>query len=129
MKKRKSKTPKSDVIMPLYKRIKRFQETGILPRRGAITAFVLVTLDRHLMEESKEELKVADRISAFPEVEEVYTIAGHWDLVIKVVADSPRELGDFVVKKLRNIKGINKTITLITLHRIWGKSIIAGSEV
>lgn len=102
---------------------------GILPKRGAIIAFVLVTLDKHAIEKTKEELKVADKISAFPEVEELYTIAGHWDLIIKVVVDSPRELGDFVVKKLREVKGVKKTITLITLHRIWGKSIIMGSEI
>ncbi|WP_297551914.1 Lrp/AsnC ligand binding domain-containing protein, partial [Thermococcus sp.] len=45
---------------------------------------------------------------------EVHIIAGEWDLLIKVRAPSSEEVGKIVVDKLREIKGIGQTVTMVS---------------
>ncbi|NJF24029.1 Lrp/AsnC family transcriptional regulator, partial [Thermococcus sp. GR5] len=47
-------------------------------------------------------------------VYEVHIIAGEWDLLIKVRAPSSEEVGKIVVDKLREIKGVGQTVTMVS---------------
>jgi len=42
-------------------------------------------------------------------------MTGATDILIKVRVSSIEELNEFVIKKLRNINGVDKTQTMITL--------------
>ncbi|MHA2278359.1 MAG: Lrp/AsnC family transcriptional regulator [Candidatus Kariarchaeaceae archaeon] len=64
------------------------------------------------------QLKVAQQIKAFPEVEEVSIDTGETDLVIKVSLGDVDDLNSFVVKKLRDIDGVEKTITSVVLSEV-----------
>ncbi len=56
--------------------------------------------------------QLAEKIAKFPEVEEVYIIAGQWDMMVKVRSGTIEEVGDFVLDKLRATGGVEKTETV-----------------
>ena len=63
--------------------------------------------------EPAQDLKVYDLVKQLPEVKEVITTYGEYDMIIKVEANSLESLDDFVFNKLRVIEGIELTTTLI----------------
>lgn len=50
--------------------------------------------------------------------EEVCIVTGGTDIVVKVRAKDVEELNDYIIKKLRNIEGVDKTRTMIVLKEI-----------
>ena len=48
----------------------------------------------------------------FPEIIELHPLLGWYDIIIKIKIENPKKLGDFVLNKLRKIKGITDTRTL-----------------
>ena len=63
-------------------------------------------------------LNPAKSIAKFPQVLRVYIIAGEWDMLLEVIEKDIEALGEFVVSKLRNVKGVSKTLTLGVLKRV-----------
>jgi len=63
--------------------------------------------------EPAKDLFVYDLVKELPEVKEVITTYGEYDMIIKVEIDSLESLDDFVFNKLRTIEGIQLTTTLI----------------
>ena len=57
---------------------------------------------------------VYDTIKGLPEVREVITTYGEYDMILKVEVDSLDALDNFVFSKLRTIEGIESTTTLIS---------------
>ena len=55
--------------------------------------------------------ELAKRISKFDRILEVHIISGEYDLLLKVRGKSLEEIGEIVIDKLRNIKGVGKTLT------------------
>ena len=52
------------------------------------------------------------------EVDSADIVAGGTDMIIKVRAESMKRLNEFITEKLRNIKGIDKTQTLMVLEEL-----------
>ena len=70
------------------------------------------------VEPTKDNI-VYDKINGLPEVKEVITTYGEYDMIIKVEVDSLDALDNFVFSKLRVIEGIESTTTLISArHQI-----------
>jgi DNA-binding Lrp family transcriptional regulator len=65
------------------------------------------------VEPTKDNI-VYEKITSLPEVKEVITTYGEYDMIIKVEVDSLDDLDNFVFSKLRIIKGIESTTTLIS---------------
>ncbi|MBL7170188.1 MAG: Lrp/AsnC family transcriptional regulator [Candidatus Aenigmarchaeota archaeon] len=116
---RKIKSP----ITTIYSRIKRLEDAGIIKSYSAIldqekagyptTALVFVKMRYHYPEETKpiSQRDVAKKISFLPGVTEVFIVAGQWDIVAKVKGRNIKEMGEFVIDKLREIKGVDNTLT------------------
>jgi DNA-binding Lrp family transcriptional regulator len=85
--------------------------------RGA-TAFILASVSyREGGDETViSQRDVAERISRFPEVQEVHIIAGDWDLLVKLKADKVDAIGQFVIDKLRIVKGIEESLTCMVFE-------------
>jgi anthranilate phosphoribosyltransferase len=64
--------------------------------------------------EPAKDVKVYDTVKQLPEVKEVITTYGEYDMIIKVEIDSLENLDDFVFNKLRVIEGVVLTTTLIS---------------
>jgi Lrp/AsnC family leucine-responsive transcriptional regulator len=114
-------------ITTIFAKIKRMEELGIIREYRAVldpkkldcrtTAFILasVTYGARNGEMFSQRDKAAE-IARFPEVQEVHIITGDWDLLIKLKAESVDSVGQFVIDKLRFIKGIEKTLTCMVFE-------------
>ncbi len=112
-------------ITTAHARLKRLEKEGYIKAYRAILdpkklgfptiAFIFVSFTKT---QGVDQRRVAETISKFPEVQEVHIITGEWDILVKVRVGSVDELGDFVVNKLRNIEGVEKTYTSVVLESI-----------
>ena len=86
-----------------------------------VTAFVLIQSERDKIPETAEALVEV------PEVKEVYSVAGDYDLVAIIRVKQHDQPADVVTKKLLKMSGIKHTNTLIAfksysrqdLERMW----------
>ncbi len=65
---------------------------------------------------SKRQL--AKRIAKIPGVYEVHIISGEYDLLLKVRGKSLEDIGKLVVDKLRQLKGVGKTLTFACFETV-----------
>ena len=72
-----------------------------------ITTVVLATCDIHAVPET------AQAIADLPEVSEVYSVAGDFDLVIMVRTRQHEDLADVVTDGIARIQGVQRTQTLV----------------
>jgi DNA-binding Lrp family transcriptional regulator len=72
-----------------------------------IKAFILVNVS------TGTEDEVCKALVKFDEVEEVATIYGEYDAIIKVEAKDMNHLDDFITAKLRSVPNIFMTSTMI----------------
>lgn len=110
-------------ITTVFAKIKRMEKLGIIKEYKAVldaeklgrgtTAFILASFSYRTpeMEGALSQRELAERISKFPEVQEVHIITGDWDILIKVKDKDVNAVGNFVIDKLRLVKGIEKTLT------------------
>jgi DNA-binding Lrp family transcriptional regulator len=63
--------------------------------------------------EPSKDTSVYKEVKMLPEVKEVITTYGEYDLIIKVEVNTLEDLDSFVFHKLRVIEGIDSTTTLI----------------
>jgi DNA-binding Lrp family transcriptional regulator len=75
-----------------------------------ITAILLCTVDRQRIPET------AQKLVDIPEVSEVYSVAGDYDLVAIVRVRHQEELAEVVTAKLAPLDGIVRTNTLIAFR-------------
>lgn len=73
-------------------------------------AYVLVGLS------DATEREVLDEISSYKEVESANLLFGEWDIIVKVKADSPEQIANFVIEKIRSIESVQLTSTLIVAN-------------
>jgi DNA-binding Lrp family transcriptional regulator len=115
-------------ITTVFAKIKRMEKLGIIKEYRAIldskkldrdaTAFILASVSyREGGDETViSQRDVAERIARFPEVQEVHIIAGDWDLLVKLKADKVDAIGQFVIDKLRIVKGIEESLTCMVFE-------------
>lgn len=113
-------------ITTVHYRIKKMEREGIIKkytlelghkRLGKnITAYIQVIVDyKSLREKGITQHELAKVLKQFDFVEEVAIVTGGVDIIIKVRVKDVDELDDFVIKRLRNINGIEKTQTMVVL--------------
>ncbi|AIU69234.1 transcriptional regulator [Thermococcus eurythermalis] len=105
----------------VHYRIKKLVDEGIIEKFTVkpnykkldlgTTAFILARYDP---DSGLTQREVAERVAALEGVYEVHIVAGEWDLLIKVRAPNAEEIGKIVVDRLREIKGIDQTVTMVS---------------
>jgi Lrp/AsnC family transcriptional regulator for asnA, asnC and gidA len=103
-------------------RLKRMRERGIIERLTvianpeatgyAVTAIMLVQTDTEKHDEAKEAL------SMLPEISEVYSVLGEYDLYVKVWAKSLEELNRIINDRIRAIEGIEDLMEIVVVERV-----------
>jgi len=95
---------KSYTVIPNYKKLGK-----------SILSYILVSVIYTIPSGEKiSQENVAKKIKQIG-VEEVSIVTGGMDIIVKIRVKDIEELNDFVIKKLRNISGVDKTQTLIVL--------------
>ncbi len=115
-------------LTTVHNRIKRMEREGIIKGYRAIIdkkkigkgigAFIDVNVNYIFPDFSQQE--IAKKIASMEEVEDVAIITGSTDLQIKAFVSSTDELNEFLTKKLRAIKGVDKTNTAVILQEMRG---------
>jgi DNA-binding Lrp family transcriptional regulator len=58
---------------------------------------------------------IIEELKKIPEIEEFYRVQSIYDIIAKVNADSKDQLNEIVMRKVREIEGIKKTLTMIII--------------
>ena len=121
---------KADIpITTAHNRIKSMRKSGVIRKftivpdykkldRG-LNAYILAKVSYRVKGElvvDQEEL--AKHIIAFPEVCNVAILTGPDDLLIQVRVKDVEALNQFVIKKLRDLAGIDGTQTMVVMQEI-----------
>lgn len=104
-------------------RLKKLEESGVIDTYGVrinrrklnfrLMAIVFVNIDHSLNIENFRK-----HVIGFPEVLECHHMAGEYDYMLKVLLEDTEELESFISKKLKAIKGVQKSNTLISLSTL-----------
>ncbi|HNW92018.1 MAG TPA: Lrp/AsnC ligand binding domain-containing protein [bacterium] len=79
-----------------------------------VTAIVLLTCERSQINE------IADTLTDFPEISEVYSVAGRYDLAAIVRVKDNEAFADVITGKLLKVQGITASETL-TAFRVYSR--------
>lgn len=80
------------------------------------TGFALLTISPL---HEKEVFKALD--TEIPEVVEVHPLFGEYDLLVKIQSDSIDTIGEVIIKKIRSLRGVSDTKTLISTRSLSGE--------
>ncbi len=128
-------------ITTVFTKIKRMEKLGFIKGYKAVlnaralgqgtTAFILASITYQDLETDAplSQRDVARQISRFREVQEVHIISGNWDILMKVKVKDVDAVGEFVIDKLRLVKGIEKTLTCMVFGTVKESSEIALEDL
>ena len=102
----------------VQERIKRLVQSGIIKRftlqldyskvGKPVTAFILVSF---LAGSGVSQREAAEKIAEIDDVFEVHVISGDWDIIAKARGESIQSIGELVLDRIRNVKGVERTLT------------------
>ncbi|RLF27979.1 MAG: Lrp/AsnC family transcriptional regulator [Thermoplasmata archaeon] len=118
---RPTKNIATDIGIPrvtVHDRIQKMIKNGVIKKFTAIPnykkigfptmVFILVSF---LSNPNVSQRELAKRIAKLPGVYEVHIISGEYDLLLKVRGKSLEEIGKLVIDRLRQLKGVGRTLT------------------
>jgi Lrp/AsnC family leucine-responsive transcriptional regulator len=118
----------SELDMPrttVQERIKKLVQSGVIKRftiqtdygklGQSVTAFILISFSSGTGVSQKE---AAQKISEIPDVCEVHVISGDWDIIAKARGESIQSIGELVLDRIRNVKGVERTLTCTSFAAI-----------
>jgi len=103
----------TDNMEEFRKKMSNTKEIEYPEMQRRITAFILINVI------AKNEYKVMDKLFSLKEVQEVHSVHGEIDILVKIMltrdflSSDAEIIGQFVHNKVRNISGISSTVTLI----------------
>jgi DNA-binding Lrp family transcriptional regulator len=80
-----------------------------------VCALVFLYLDNNALEPKSKKGGLARELLKFQNVDEVFETTGSIDVIVKVYGANIKEITDFVINNIREIKGVAKTETIIAL--------------
>lgn len=109
----------------VHHRIKQMEKNGVILKYAAIpdwkkaglgvAAYVAVTVN---YDKAPSQEEVAKHIRKLPNVDEVSIITGEADILAKIRAHDIDELNEVLIRRLRAVKGVDKTRTSVVLSEI-----------
>ena len=109
----------------VHDRIKKMTKKGIIKKFSAIPDYEKIGLPckviifvSFLPNVNVSQKELANKIAKLTRIYEVDIISGEYDLLIKARGASLKEIGKLVVEKLRQIKGVGRTLTCTCFENI-----------
>jgi Lrp/AsnC family leucine-responsive transcriptional regulator len=110
-----------DVGLPrttVQERIRRLVQNGVIKRFTVqtdysklgkpVTAFILISFS---VGTGVSQREAAQKIAEIPDISEVHVISGDWDIIAKARGESIQSIGELVLDKIRNVQGVERTLT------------------
>jgi Lrp/AsnC family leucine-responsive transcriptional regulator len=108
---------------PTYERIKTMEKNHVITKyvalvdRFKIGIQIVVYCNITLKEQSKAALDSFEAIiTAIPEVQEVISLSGNYDYMLKIISEDIKSYNDFVVNVISNIPNIGQYHSSIVLN-------------
>jgi len=102
----------------VHDRIMKMEQKGVIRKYTAVpdysqlglgvAAFILVQFEA---EKGLSQRDTAEDIASIPGIYEVHMISGEYDMILKVRGASMEEIGKLVIDRLREVKGVARTLT------------------
>ena len=109
----------------VHDRIKKMIKQGIIKKFSVIPDYEKIGLSckviifvSFLPNADVSQRELAKKISKIKGIYEVEIISGEYDLLLKVRGDSLNEIGKLVIEKLRETKGVGRTLTCACFETI-----------
>ena len=114
-------------VTTVHNRIKKLSSTGHIASFRAVlnpekldkplVSFVFVSLNRNSAEQSdsKTDREIISKIASHAAVQEVHTVTGDWDLLLKIRAKDIGELEGIITSELREPKLIDRAQTICAM--------------
>jgi DNA-binding Lrp family transcriptional regulator len=109
----------------IHNRIRKLKKNGVIQsyivrvdreKMGQdICALIFVSLNNNELEPSSKKSGLAIRLAKYSNVDAVFETSGSIDIIVKVYGKDIREITDFVINQIREVKGVVKTETIIAL--------------
>lgn len=90
-------------VIKKYTAIPDYSQLGI-----GVTAFILVQFSP---QEGPSQRETAEEIADLTGIYEVHMISGEYDMLLKVRGSTVEDIGRLVIDRLREIKGVARTLT------------------
>jgi Lrp/AsnC family leucine-responsive transcriptional regulator len=90
-------------IIKKYTAVPDYSQLGL-----GVMSFILVQFES---EKGLSQRDTADDIASIPGIFEVHMISGEYDMLLKVRGSSMEEIGKLVIDRLREVKGVARTLT------------------
>jgi Lrp/AsnC family leucine-responsive transcriptional regulator len=90
-------------VIKKYTAVPDYSQLGI-----GVSAFILVQFGP---QEGLSQRETAEEISELKGIYEVHMISGEYDMLLKVRGSSMGDIGNLVIDRLREIKGVSRTLT------------------
>lgn len=90
-------------IIKKYTAVPDYSQLGL-----GVMAFILVQFES---EKGLSQRDTADDIASISGIFEVHMISGEYDMLLKVRGSSMEEIGKLVIDRLREVKGVARTLT------------------
>ena len=111
-------------ITTVHNRIKKLEKEGVIKNYTVvldnkkigkdISAYILINVDYKLLKEIKStQYELTIKLKKHPCVEEVATVTGGTDILIKARVKDIDELNGLITKYIRNLEGVDRTQTLV----------------
>ncbi|MCD6106358.1 MAG: Lrp/AsnC family transcriptional regulator [Thermoplasmata archaeon] len=106
----------------LHSRIKKLRSAEILKGFRAVLdprSLGLETLAIILVSVGKDDQRaIARRIASLKGVQEVHIVTGEYDIIVKARTRNMSHLSNLVLDRIRNIPGVEKTLTSVVFETI-----------
>jgi len=115
----------------VHAKIKRMEQLEVIKARRAIvadervgkkvTAFAFVKYQA-VRPDSKSSDEIAfesmiNKLKIMPGVQEIHTIAGEYDMLVKIKGESIKDIADVILGKIRRLDGVTGSLTSFVLRK------------
>ncbi len=115
-------------VMTVHNRIRRLEQEGVIKQYSvvldhkklgkALTAYLLVHVDTGVLGKTISREEYIKRLRAIPSIEEIKSITGHFDILLKFRLRDMEEMRDILIGQLRKLPGVGNTETIFVLDDI-----------
>lgn len=110
-------------VPAVSERLRKLEEGGIIEQYTLKTnrekmGFHLLSMVFVNVDQTMDITGFKEAVLSFPEVLECHHMAGEYDYMLKVLLEDTGELEHFISNKLKTIKGVKKSNTLIVLSTV-----------
>lgn len=115
-------------LSTVYAKIEKFEADGIIEGYHADlnkkklgmggTAFTMVSYDRSKGSGGATPKQMVAALADIPGVQEVYMIAGEWDVIIKLCGVHMDHIAEELTERIRLVEGISKSLTYVCFDEV-----------